>query len=164
VPRIELRTEIAAPIETVFDLARSVDAHVASMSESRERAIAGITTGLIGLDDQVTWRATHFRVPFTMTSRIVAMDAPTHFVDEQVRGPFGQFHHEHRFVSVGDATEMIDTIEFSSPFGLLGRTVDRIGLERYLTNLIRVRTNTSRQLPRRKHRPRDHAPGLIRGG
>jgi ligand-binding SRPBCC domain-containing protein len=139
VPRIELQTEIAARIETVFDLARSIDAHVASMTESRERAIGGVTSGLIGIDDQVTWRATHFRIPFTMTSRIVAMDAPTYFVDEQVRGPFGHFHHEHRFVSVGDATEMIDAIEFSSPLGLLGRTVDRIGLQRYLTNLIRVR-------------------------
>jgi ligand-binding SRPBCC domain-containing protein len=138
-PRIELRTEIAAPVETVFDLARSIDAHVASMSESRERAIAGVTTGLIGLGDQVTWRATHCRIPFTMTSRIVAMDAPTYFVDEQVRGPFGRFHHEHRFVPLRDATEMIDTIEFSSPFGVLGRAVDRIGLEQYLTNLIRMR-------------------------
>ncbi len=54
--RVELRTEIAASIQTIFDLARSIDAHVASMSESRERAIAGVTTGLIALGDQVTWR------------------------------------------------------------------------------------------------------------
>ena len=138
-PRIELRTEIAAAVELVFDLARSIDAHVVSMTESRERAIAGVTSGLIGLDDQVTWRATHFRIPFTMTSRIVAMEAPTYFVDEQVQGPFARFRHEHRFISEGGASQMIDAIEYSSPFGVLGRTVDRIGLERYLTNLIRKR-------------------------
>ncbi len=138
-PRIELQTEIAAPIETVFDLARSIDAHVASMTESRERAIAGVTSGLIGLDDDVTWRATHFRIPFTMTSRIVVMDVPTYFVDEQIRGPFARFHHEHRFISVGEATQMIDIIDYSSPFGVLGRSADRIGLERYLRDLIRTR-------------------------
>ncbi len=34
---------------------------------------------------------------------------------------------------------MVDTIEFSSPFGVPGRAIDRIALQRYLTNLIRVR-------------------------
>jgi hypothetical protein len=84
-----------------------------------------------------------------MTNRIVAMAVPTYFVDEQIRGPFARFHHEHRFISVGEATQMIDTIEYSSPFGVLGRSADRIGLKRYLTNLIRIRNNTSRPLPRR---------------
>jgi len=75
----------------------------------------------------------------TMTNEITSMESPTHFVDQQVRGPFGRFHHEHRFVSSEGFTEMIDAIEFCSPFGVLGRVVDRIVIERYLTNLIRVR-------------------------
>jgi len=137
--RIELRTEIRAPIETVFDLARSIDAHLGSMGKSRERAVAGVTSGLIGLGEEVTWRATHFGVPCKMTSRISAMDRPTRFVDEQVRGPFGRFHHEHRFESSGDITVMYDTIDFSSPFGFIGRIVDRIGLERYMAQIIRER-------------------------
>jgi len=139
VSRIELRTEIDAAIEKVFDLARSVDAHLGSMGKSRERAIAGVTSGLIGLDEEVTWKATHFGVSFKMTSRISAMDRPTRFVDEQVRGPFGSFRHEHRFESSGDATVMYDTIDFSSPFGLVGRLVDRVGLERYMAKIIKER-------------------------
>ena len=133
---IELRTEIAAPAEVVFDLARSIDAHLGSMSHSRERAVAGVTSGLIDLGQQVTWKATHFGVPFTMTSRITEMTAPTRFVDEQVRGPFRRFRHEHRFERVGDGTLMLDTIDFTSPGGPIGRLVDRIGLERYMARLI----------------------------
>jgi ligand-binding SRPBCC domain-containing protein len=139
VARIEVRTEISAPIETVFDLARSIDAHVESMGRSRERAVAGVTTGLIGLGDHVTWRATHFGIPFTMTSAIVEMESPTYFVDQQTRGPFRRFHHEHRFSASGDGTVMTDSLEFSSPFGPLGRAVDRLGLARYLTKLIHER-------------------------
>ncbi len=138
---IELRTEIAASIEVVFDLSRSIDAHLGSMEKSREKAIAGVTSGLISLDEEVTWRATHFGIPFTMTSRVTTMDRPTRFVDEQVNGPFSSFHHEHRFSESNGVTVMPDIIEFSSPLGLIGRLVNRVGLERYLAHLIRVRND-----------------------
>jgi ligand-binding SRPBCC domain-containing protein len=136
---IQLRTEIAAPVEVVFDLARSIDAHLDSMARSRERAVGGVTSGLIGLGEQVTWKATHFFVPFTMTSKVTEMTPPHRFVDEQVRGPFARFHHEHRFESSDGGTVMLDAIEFASPLGPIGRLVDRLGLQRYLTKLIQER-------------------------
>jgi ligand-binding SRPBCC domain-containing protein len=139
VAHIELRTEINARIERVFDLARSVDAHRDSMGRSRERAVGGVTTGLMGLGDHVTWKAVHFGIPFTMTSEIVMMERPTSFVDQQTRGPFRAFRHEHRFEATGDTTAMYDSITFTSPLGPLGRAVDRLGLARYLTHLIRER-------------------------
>lgn len=61
-PIIEITTTVAAPAERVFDLARSIDLHMASTSGTNEQAIAGVTTGLIGADDEVTWRAKHFGV------------------------------------------------------------------------------------------------------
>lgn len=136
---IELRTEIDASIEVVFDLARSIDAHLGSMGKSRERAIAGVTSGLIGLGEQVTWKATHFGVPFKMTSKVTEMTRPDRFVDEQVKGPFRQFHHEHRFERRGDCTLMIDIIDFTSPVGVIGRLVDQVVLERYMAKLIKER-------------------------
>ena len=136
---IELRTDIEAPVQVVFDLARSIDVHLGSMGKPRERAVAGVTSGLIGLGEQVTWRAIHFGIPFRMTSRITEMTPPDRFVDEQVAGPFRKFHHEHRFETVPDGTLMIDVINFVSPVGPVGRLVDRLGLAQYMTNLIRVR-------------------------
>lgn len=133
---IELRTEIAAPVEVVFDLSRSIDAHLSSMERSRERAVAGVTSGLIELGQQVTWKATHFGIPFTMTSTISAMEWPVRFVDEQVRGPFARFRHEHRFDTIDGGTHMTDVIDFVAPVGPIGRLVDRLVLERYLTKLI----------------------------
>ncbi|MFM7563387.1 MAG: cell division protein, partial [Planctomycetota bacterium] len=40
-PIITLTTAIAAPIETVFDLSRSIDLHIASTAQTNERAVAG---------------------------------------------------------------------------------------------------------------------------
>ena len=136
---IELRTEILAAVEVVFELARSIDAHLGSMAKSRERAVAGVTSGAIALGEQVTWKATHFGVPFTMTSKVTEMEAPDRFVDEQIKGPFGRFRHEHRFERVDDGTLMVDVIDFTSPVGPIGRLVDQIVLERYMAKLIEER-------------------------
>lgn len=56
----ECRESIAAPVEVVFDLSLDIGAHLASMAESGEQAIGGVTSGLIGLGETVTWRAKHF--------------------------------------------------------------------------------------------------------
>jgi hypothetical protein len=53
-PVIELATFIAAPVERVFDLARSIDLHAHSVSSTGERALAGVTSGLINLNEEVT--------------------------------------------------------------------------------------------------------------
>src|SRR5438046_2193900 len=49
---IRLWTPIAAPPERVFDLARSIDAHQDSAEGTQERAVAGVTRGLIGLGER----------------------------------------------------------------------------------------------------------------
>jgi hypothetical protein len=61
-PIIQLSTPIAAPPEREFDLARSIDAHQQSAEGTLQRAIAGVTSGLIGMGDQVTWKGRHFGI------------------------------------------------------------------------------------------------------
>ena len=135
----ERRTVVKAPIDVVFDLSLSIDAHVESMSASGERAVAGVTVGIIGLGEQVTWRARHFGIPFRMTSKIVELDRPSYFVDEQVSGPFHKFRHEHHFEMDDGETTMIDRVSFTAPFGVLGRIAERIVLASYLPKLIEDR-------------------------
>ena len=132
-------TVVAAPVELVFDLSLDIDSHLASMSDSNERAVAGVTSGLVGLGEQVTWRATHYRIPFTMTSRVTELDRPHRFVDQQVKGPFRTFHHEHLYEYVAGETVMIDRIRFDAPVGIIGRVVERLMLARYLQRLIEHR-------------------------
>ncbi|HEX2895880.1 MAG TPA: SRPBCC family protein [Marmoricola sp.] len=135
-PRIVLTSTIAAPARTCFELSLSVDAHTASMAGSGERIVAGVSTGVMGLGDTVTWRARHFGLPFTMTSEITEYDAPHRFVDEQVTGPFKRWWHEHTFEERAGTTTMTDHVEFASPWGPLGKTVDALVLTRYLTRLL----------------------------
>jgi ligand-binding SRPBCC domain-containing protein len=133
------RTESALPREQLFDLARSIDAHVDSQADAGERAVAGVRSGLIGEGQHVTWRARHFGVPVRMTSRISSLEFPERFVDEQVRGPFRTFRHVHEFEATGRGSIMTDRVEFTAPFGPLGRLLERLVLRRYLERLIAVR-------------------------
>ncbi len=138
---IDLSTVVRAPAGQVFDLSLDVDAHTASMARSGERIVAGVRAGRMGPGDTVTWAARHFGVPWRMTSRITAYERPHRFVDEQVRGPFRRWRHEHTFAEdpARGVTVMRDVIDFAAPLGVAGRLAERLVLERYLRRLIAER-------------------------
>jgi ligand-binding SRPBCC domain-containing protein len=136
VPVLDFATEIDAPPERCFDLARSIELHMASTARTGERAIAGVTTGLIGLGQTVTWRARHLGVTQTLTSRIAEYDRPRMFVDVMEKGAFRSFHHLHEFTPRGAGTLMRDRFEFASPLGVLGRAADALFLTHYMRRLL----------------------------
>jgi len=138
-PIIQLRTEIKGKPELVFDLSRSVDLHQISTRHSNETAVAGITSGLMRLNDSVTWRAKHFGIYQRLTSTITAIDRPNFFVDEMVSGAFRSFRHEHHFEELNGGTLMLDTFAYRSPLGVLGRMADALFLKRYMTDLLEMR-------------------------
>src|SRR6185369_9939663 len=125
-PVIELITSIAAPIERVFDLSRSIDLHVKSTARAGECAVAGVTSGLIGLGQEVTWQARHFGVWQSLTVRITAFERPTHFADTMLRGAFRRMDHHHYFDPSPTGTVMRDIFSFQSPLGILGRIADSL--------------------------------------
>lgn len=135
-PNIHLETFIKAPVELCFDLARSVDVHMASTAGSRERAIAGVTRGMMSLDDTVTWEAIHFGIRQRLTSRITAFDRPRIFIDEMQRGAFKRWRHTHLFEQREGGTLMSDEVDYASPLGILGALVDTLFLKSYMTRFL----------------------------
>jgi ligand-binding SRPBCC domain-containing protein len=138
-PTIHLTTFVAAPAQRVFDLARSIDLHRKSMVHTGEEAIAGTTSGLIGLNETVTWKAKHFRKTRFLKSKVTAMDPPLSFADEMVEGDFKSLRHEHHFKRIDNGTLLIDIFTYESPYGGLGRMADRLFLTRYMRNLLELR-------------------------
>ena len=136
---IELSTHINAPIERCFDLARSIDLHMESTKQTGEQAIAGRTSGLIGLSETVTWRAKHFGIWQNLTSIITAFDYPNSFTDEMIEGAFKSIRHEHLFYTANGGTLMKDVFIFESPLGILGRLANFLFLRRYMFNLLKTR-------------------------
>lgn len=138
-PVITLETLIDAPVECCFDLSRDIDLHARSMGHTDEKAVAGRTSGLIGLDETVTWEAKHLGIRQRLTSKITEFDYPNYFVDEQVSGAFKSIRHEHHFIPRGSQTLMKDVFNFESPFSILGRLANMLFLTKYMTRLLQTR-------------------------
>ena len=144
-PRIHLTSFIAAPIERVFDLSRSINLHQISTASTNEKAIDGVMTGLINKDETVTWQAKHLFKLRQFTSKITGMKSPDFFVDEMIKGDFTSFHHEHHFKTAENGTIVIDIIHFETPYGIIGKLANGLFLTSYLERLLTKRNEVIKE-------------------
>ncbi|QCR32517.1 SRPBCC family protein [Lysinibacillus sp. SGAir0095] len=135
-PIIKHMQFIKAPMEVCFDLARNVDIHTKTTAKTKEKAVGGVTQGLLKEGDTVTWEATHFGIKQRLTAKVIYMKKPTEFVDIMIKGAFQSFTHTHRFRKEKGGTLMIDIFEYKSPYGPIGLIADKLFLERYMTRFI----------------------------
>jgi ligand-binding SRPBCC domain-containing protein len=146
VPTIRLETPIRAPAERCFDLSLSVDLHRQSTAHTHERAVAGVTSGMMKLGDTVTWEAVHFGRKQYLTSKITLYERPHRFIDEMVKGAFQEMVHLHEFDPQPVGTIMIDTFTFRAPWGPLGRLAEMLVLTRYMKGLLVTRNRYLKQV------------------
>ena len=144
--KIQITTNINASIETVFNLSRNIDIHLLSTQQTNEKAIAGRTSGLIEVNETVTWRGKHFGIYQNHKSIIPEMVFPTYFVDEMLEGSFKSFRHEHSFKVENGKTIMRDEIFYETPFGIFGKLFDTLILQRYMTSFIKKRNQIIKDL------------------
>jgi len=134
---ITLQTRIAAPPERCFLLSLNIDLHKESTAQTSERAIAGVTHGLIGPNETVTWQGRHFGLMLTHETLISKYDRPNHFQDIMLRGMFKSFAHDHYFDATPDGTTLMrDELRFAAPLGPLGWLAETLVLRRYLTGFL----------------------------
>ena len=138
-PVIRLSTEIKANRNIVFDLSRSIDFQSEINRSSDERAVAGKTSGLIGLNESVTWRGKHFGIRQNLTSKVIEFDKPHFFADEMINGAMKSFRHEHYFIKTEEGTLMKDVFSFKAPMGILGKLANKLFLEAYMSNFLKGR-------------------------
>jgi ligand-binding SRPBCC domain-containing protein len=142
---LHLTTVIEAPPSRVFDLSRSINLHTISTQNTNEKAIAGVITGLINLNETVTFQAKHLGKLRQHTSKITEMNMHTNFTDEMIKGDFTYFKHQHFFKPIQNGTIMIDIVDFESPYGIIGKLVNKLYLKKYLQKLLSNRNEIIKQ-------------------
>lgn len=90
-PIIKHQQFIQAPVNICFDLARNVDIHTKTTAKTKEKAVGGVTQGLLEKGDTVTWEATHFGIKQRLTAKVTHMEKPKVFVDTMVKGAFNSY-------------------------------------------------------------------------
>ena len=138
---IHLSTNIDCDVARCFDLARSVDVHIKSASKTRERAIAGRSSGLCEAGDVIVWEAIHFGITQRLTVQITKMEKPFFFEDRMIDGAFKSMRHEHHFKEVDGKTIMVDKFEYTVPFGIFGKLFNVFVLRAYMKRFLRTRNS-----------------------
>lgn len=147
---IELHTEISAPASICFDLARDVGIHTQSAGKTKEKAIAGRTSGLCEEGDTITWEAVHFGIRQILTVKITKLEKYTFFEDEMIKGAFRRMRHEHHFTEENGRTVMRDRFEYKTPFGFPGKLFDALILKKYMTRFLIQRNEILKRLAESK--------------
>ena len=144
---INLCTIIEAPVERCFDLSRSIEVHLLGTEQTGEKAVGGVTSGLIGMGEFVRWRATHLGVRQHLASKITAYERPTYFQDTMTEGAFRSMQHDHFFRALSSTkTEMTDRFVFAAPMPVLGLMAERLVLRRYMRELLVHRNEVLRRV------------------
>ncbi len=85
-------------------------------------------------------------IPLTWISEIKTWREDRYFVDEQRRGPYKLWHHEHHFREVEGGVEMTDVITYRMPFGVFGRLVHWLFIRRQLERIFDYRCQKADEL------------------
>lgn len=88
---------------------------------------------------RIEYRIRPFGIPRKWVSGITAYDPPHRFVDEQLRGPYAGWHHEHGFRAADGGTEVTDTVSYALPLGPLGRLAHVLFVRRQLEAIFAFR-------------------------
>ena len=85
-------------------------------------------------------------VPLRWRTAIREWKPNERFVDEQERGPYSLWRHEHVFTAVGDGTLMLDRVQYRLPLGRLGRMAHAMAVRATLAAIFDYRFDRIREL------------------
>lgn len=80
-----------------------------------------------------------FGIPMSWITEIKTVRENEYFVDEQRKGPYKIWHHEHHFKEVEGGVEMMDIVSYEVPFGFLGKLAHPIIVEGKLEEIFKHR-------------------------
>jgi uncharacterized protein (TIGR01777 family) len=87
----------------------------------------------------IDYRIRILGAPLRWRSVIAEYDPPRRFVDEQVRGPYSSWRHEHEFDETSEGTVVRDVVRYALPLGGLGDLVAGARVTADLEEIFRYR-------------------------
>jgi ligand-binding SRPBCC domain-containing protein len=141
---IKLTTFIAAPVERVFDLSRSVSLVKQALLTNDILVSGEKTTGLLEEGESVTLQSKLLFKNRVWKLQLTKIVKPEMYIEEQVDGFFKNFKHEHYFKSCENGSFLIDQITYEEK-GIAGQLADKIIFRNYLMKILDIKNTSIKQ-------------------
>lgn len=82
-----------------------------------------------------------FGIPVYWKTEITEVEDDKFFIDEQRKGPYSIWHHEHHFKPIDGGVEMTDIVHYKIPYAAFGTLVNAILIKKKLAAIFRYRFN-----------------------
>lgn len=139
VHRLQRQQYVDRPLADVFDF--FAEAHNLERITPPWLSFTVLTPGPIEMrvGALIDYRLRVHGVPLRWTSRIEDWEPGRSFVDRQLRGPYGLWHHRHTFAAAGEGTVVRDQVDYAMPFAALGDLAHRLFVRRDLERIFSYR-------------------------
>jgi ligand-binding SRPBCC domain-containing protein len=78
-------------------------------------------------------------IPMTWVTEITHVEEKKYFVDEQRKGPYTMWHHEHHLEVIPGGVLMSDIVSYIPPMGILGEIANSVFISRQLDGIFSFR-------------------------
>jgi ligand-binding SRPBCC domain-containing protein len=69
-----------------------------------------------------------------------------YFIDEQRKGPYSFWHHQHHFEEVAGGVKMTDIVHYALPLGILGQFAHALFVKKQLKDIFAYRKEKVEEL------------------
>jgi ligand-binding SRPBCC domain-containing protein len=116
---LECRLVVARPVVEVFDFFSDAGNLQAITPDWLDFSILTPRPIAMGPGAVIDYRLRVRGLPIRWRTEIPVWEPPHRFVDEQRRGPYRVWIHEHRFIARAEGTEVVDFVKYLPPGGWL---------------------------------------------
>ena len=79
------------------------------------------------------------KIPIYWMTEITHVKDKEYFIDEQRKGPFALWHHQHHFKEIEGGVEMTDIVHYKNPLGIIGEIGNGLFVKRQLKKIFGYR-------------------------
>lgn len=80
-----------------------------------------------------------FGIPMYWKTEITEVEEGKYFIDEQRKGPYSTWHHEHYFKPIDGGVEMTDIVHYKIPYSIFGTIANAVLVKKKLSAIFRYR-------------------------
>ena len=80
-----------------------------------------------------------FNLPIYWMTEITEVSEGKYFIDEQKKGPYNLWRHQHHFNEIKGGVEMTDIVDYRNPFGFIGEIANSLIVRKKLKRIFEYR-------------------------